>query len=176
MRLPLGRSGDALFSFRCTSRLLTYLHETPVQPASPASTALGHWYGNLLLTKWARLIQFTSEATLLTVIVHARNRVTILPRFHEALEELLLALGQPRPLIQLELAQMSDYIVAKTASRSVLGSMRDLALQVRWRLQTQEHWSPLTIALELSEVPCGPLGMQFPREAASAALAHRHHP
>jgi len=163
-----------LFAFRCTARLLNYLQLKPAEPSSAPTTALGDWYGNLLFTKAARLVQFTSHRTLLTVIMHAKNRDTLFSRFPQALEELLLALGQPRPLIQLELAQMSNPIIAKTASRSVLGSMRDLALQVRWRLETREFSSPIDLALELSEVPCGPLGYMFPREAASTALAQRY--
>jgi len=52
--------------------------------------------------------------------------------------------------------------------------MRDLALNAWWIIESNPQTSMLEIAYQLAEVPCGPLGMAYPREVATALLVERH--
>jgi hypothetical protein len=69
---------------------------------------------------------------------------------------------------------MQQRAVAKTQSKNVLASMRDLALNARWILERSPGISPAEPSLELAQVPCEPLGMRFPARAAMALLAQLH--
>ena len=66
---------------------------------------------------------------------------------------------------------MEQVRFARTASRSVLGSMIDLSYQTRWMLDARPGMTLDDVALELSRVPCGPIAMQYPRDVATAFLA-----
>jgi hypothetical protein len=83
-------------------------------------------------------------------------------------------LGVPPAIIQSELDEMKDRAVAKTHSRSILASMRDLSLNARWILAQAPSASPLEVSSQLAMVPCGPLAMAFPAEEAIALLLKRH--
>lgn len=60
---------------------------------------------------------------------------------------------------------------ARTASRIVLGSMNDLAYQARAALDVQPDITLSTLAVTLSQVPCGPIGMRHPSDVALALLS-----
>jgi hypothetical protein len=63
--------------------------------------------------------------------------------------------------------------MATTPSKSVLASMRDLAINARWILERSPGMSPADLSLELAQVPCGALGTRLPAEAAMALLGER---
>jgi len=99
---------------------------------------------------------------------------TVTERHLVALRDLLEALGLDPSTIDAELNEMHSHRIGKTQSRSALGSMRDLALNAWWIIESNPQASMLEIAYQLAEVPCGPLGMAYPREVAAALLVERH--
>jgi hypothetical protein len=115
-----------------------------------------------------------SDRSLLSVVVPVKTLKTALDRHIGALHDILHDLGVPPAIVQAELEEMRQRAVAKTQSRSVLASMRDLALNVRWILAEAPGATPLEISRELAEVPCGPLALVFPAAAAIALLLERH--
>lgn len=118
---------------RCTRRLLRASGIEPV-PEPPAPTAaLGEWYANpVALPFRARsLVVFVHAGTLLSVVAPGRVLATTVPVFRQRLPLLLRRLELPRPWVELQSAALTSLCFARTASRSVLGSMNDIAEQIR---------------------------------------------
>ena len=163
-----------MYTARCTRKVLQAMHLPAAAQDQPPSTALGDWYVNFINLRNHRLVHFVSDRSLLSVLVPVRTLKTALDRHIPSLHDLLEDLGVPPAIIQAELDQMRERVVAPTQSRSVLASMRDLAQHARWLLGRTPGVSPHQISLELAEVPCGPLAMAFPAEVAIGLLLKRH--
>jgi hypothetical protein len=163
-----------MYTARCTHKVLRAMRLPAAAEDQPPSTALGDWYVNFINTRNVRLVHFVSDRSLLSVVVPVRTLKTVLDRHIPSLHDLLQDLGVHPAIIQAEFDEMRLRAVAKTKSRSVLASMRDLALNARWILARTPGASPLEISLELAQVPCGPLAMAFPAEAAISLLLERH--
>jgi len=163
-----------MYTARCTRKVLQAMHLPAAAQDQPPSTALGDWYLNFINTRNQRLVHFMSDRSLLSVLVPVRTLKTVLDRHIASLHDLLEDLGVPPAIIQAELDEMGQRAVAKTQSRSVLASMRDLALNARWILARTPGATPLEVSHELAEVPRGPLAMAFPAEAAIALLTQHH--
>jgi hypothetical protein len=155
-----------MVTLRCTRRLLKHLGVRPMSELQPPTTTLGDWYANLLFTRRRRLIICVSERTLLSVLVLAKDPTTLPNRFRDAVLALLRQLGVPGAQLEAEAREMKAVAFGTTASQRVLGSMNDLVSQCRWRLKDSPDIDSGTLALELSEIPCGPLSYRYPREVA----------
>ena len=127
------------------------------------TTALGDWYGDSFGVRYRRLAILMSERSLLPVIVEQRDLRNLFSALHNAWTELLRRLEVPAQLIEAELHEMNDVRLGPTRSRSVLASMNDMKRHAHWLLTTQDP-SLLGLELDLSGVPCGPLGYRSPRE------------
>ena len=143
-----GTRGD-MYTARCTLKVLEALHLPVVAQDQPPSTALGDWYVNFINMRTHRLVHFVSDRSLLSVVVPVKTLKTALDRHIVSLHDLLEDLGVPPAIIQAELVEMSERAVAKTNSRSVLASMRDLALNTRWILEKSPHASPVEFPANL---------------------------
>ena len=163
-----------MYTVRCTHKLLRRMGTDITHEELVPSTALGDWYANQLNVGSIRLVHFMSDRSLLSVIVPFKTIKTVTERHLVALRELLEALGLNPSSIDAELNEMHSHRIGKTQSRSALGSMRDLALNAWWIIESNPQTSMLEIAYQLAEVPCGPLGMAYPREVATALLVERH--
>jgi len=159
-----------LFTFRCTRKLIKTLDADLDTSPSPPTTRLGDWYGNVYFRGHSRLLIFISELSLLSVVMHLRERQTLLPSFRSRLSELLQALGVSEDQIVNELEQMETFSIATTVSRSILASMRDLLINADYYLSMNPDASLLDFELMLSQIPCGPLDMAYPREVAVGLL------
>ncbi len=163
-----------MYTARCTRKVLQALHQPAAGQDRPPSTALGDWYVNFIHTRNHRLVHFVSDRSLLSVVVPVKTLKTALDRHIGSLHELLDDLGVNAAVIQAEMAEMGERAVATTRSRSVLASMRDLALNARWILEQTPRIGCLELSRDLSQVPCGPLAMALPAEAAIGLLLKRH--
>ena len=163
-----------MFTLRCTAKLLRRLPSKLANGEPQATTALGDWYANLLNIGRLRLILLTSENSLLSVIVPAKDLPSLVPRFTAALIELLSSGGADQPLIDAEVRQMRQFQIGRTRSRSVLASMNDMTLNARFHLRLHPDSTLLDIEHRLGVMPCGPLGMKSPAEVAARRLLDRH--
>jgi hypothetical protein len=138
---------------RPTKKLRSLL---PVAEVSTRSdTALGDWYVNRLVVQRQPLLLLVSSASLLPLVVPARD-VRSLPSRLESLVALRLGrFGLDRKIVEAELRAMRPVVVAPTEDRSVLGSMVDFAkaasyyseeLRADWGLEWLEDW--------LAQTPC----------------------
>ena len=94
---------------------------------------LGDWYATLVYDGREQLVLCLSERSLLPVMIPAREARTLVPRFRDALAELLVLLGVPTTEIERELAEMVDVRIGRTASRTILGSMSDFRRLLSYR-------------------------------------------
>ena len=142
-----------------------------IDPPQP-TTRLGDWYGNVLFSRYHRLIIFVSERSLLPVIVPLRERKLLLPNFRSRLSELLFHLDVSEKAISFELAEMSQASIARTANPSVLGTMNDFMRSAKAYIQMHDDFDLLDLELWLAETPCGPKVYRYPDKLAPHLLAH----
>ena len=155
-----------MVTLRCTKKLLRQLRTAPAsEPCSP-TTALGDWYANILLTRAHPLVLCVSDQSLLSVILAARELDTLASRFQKADREHLLVLGASPQDVEREAVEMHQIELGPTASRSVLGSMRELTFAVEDELQRGRFPTIKELQLYLSTYIMGPIGMRFPCEVA----------
>jgi len=160
-----------VFTFRPTAKLAKRLGARPVPDHEPPTTRLGDWYGNLLRVGHHQLILCTSEKSLLSVVLPARDaKRTLSQTLPVAVASLLHALGVPQKRIGLEPQAMRMSVLGKPISRSVLGSMNDLAFGLICRLEATPEAPLEELALELAETLCSPLGYDAPRVVARRLL------
>ena len=162
-----------MFSVRCTKKLLDRMRLDPEPDPPVSSTVLGDWYANLLRVGKQQFILCVSEKTLLPVLVPAVDAKLLPRRLPEAVLVVLKRLEILSTAIDREMTEMQDAVVARTASRSVLGMMNDLAFAAPYRLV--EGASLLEVALWLAQTPCSPIAMNSPERETQAAFAESLH-
>jgi hypothetical protein len=113
-------------------------------------------------------VLFVNDDSLLPVVVAAAPANTLMERFRAATGELLGLLGASQNSITLELAEMGDARIERTNSRQVLGSMTDFAFLLEGYLEGGD--ALMSASLRLAEAPCGPIGMERPRDVALELL------
>ena len=129
-----------------------------------SDTRLGDWTANLLFIGRQQIVLGVNNKTLLPVLLPIAPNKTLLPRFTEAVGEMLMAIGvENRKAVLAEMSAMAESIVAPTNDRKVLGTINDFGRMLEVYL---ERRSMPEAALHLAEAPCGPIGMQRPRDAA----------
>jgi hypothetical protein len=132
---------------------------------------LGDWYANAWFWR-PQVAVFVNQASRLPVLLPLAPASSVLARFPPMFAQVAGRLGVPDAAIDGELATMNEQALAKTASRSVLGTMNDfghLADNYRWR---HDEIDLVDLAVWLSEVPCTPLfsGAGTPGDELKARL------
>jgi hypothetical protein len=159
-----------MVTLRCTQKLLKRLKVSPSGELRPSTSQLGDWYAAPFAVGHLRLVMCVSERSLLPVFVRARGLAVMIPDFRGAVITLLAHLGLPKSVLQFEQEQLSEVAVGPTDSRSVLGSMNDFALHGRAYLESTRRADLVAMSLELSEIPCGPLKYNRPKDAVRELL------
>jgi len=160
-------------TLRCTRRLLVHLEIHPVDEPLPATGRLGDWYANLIFTDAGDLIIFVNERSLLTVAVPVWETKNLVEMFRLRVANLLSMIGVPTRAISEEIGHLAPLQFARTASRSLLGSMNDIAWQYQVMAEGGSAEGGLSLSDAengLSEMPCGPLDYRFPRDVARELL------
>lgn len=146
----------------------------PVQP----STRLGNWYVHLARFGHQQMVIATSERSLLTVLLPARQLPqTIEISFQAAVAELLDALQLPTKIVNRELAAVQPISFAAASNRRVIGSMNEFARQIESDLMRIRN--PLHLSLRLAETPMSAVGSKacygLPNEVARDLLMSWEH-
>jgi len=118
---------------RCTAKLLAELKTKPTNGLSQSS-AWCDWHANLLWVDRKKCVLFTNNPTLYSFFLPSIKK-SILENFEEVfrlnLFKSLIAEGFAEPQVEYVLRQHQHIVIAKTNSRSILGSMNDLAFQIK---------------------------------------------
>jgi hypothetical protein len=118
------------------------------------------------------MVLCTSERSLLSVIVPAKDLPGLPLRLAESLAYLLHRIRVPAPAIERELREMAWVRFAPTASRRVLGHMNDFAFQVEH--MAARGTGPLYMsdfAEQLAVTPCGSIDYERPIDMAHRLLS-----
>jgi Domain of unknown function (DUF6933) len=121
---------------RCTKKLLTELKAKPPE-GTMSSNELGSWHANLLRIDRRKCILFTHDATLYSFFVPGLKKPqfeNVREIFGQNLFKNLLWENFPQNQIEIVLDEHREIIIAKPNNRSVLGSMNDLAFQLKYRI------------------------------------------
>lgn len=163
-----------MLALRATQKLLGHLPVQPAEPAGPTTTALGDWYAVPLFVGKQRYVLTASERSLLAVIVPLKEARTLVDRWRARVAERLDALGVEPEHRDRELAAMGDGVVAKTASRRILGAMNDLGRHARWMAQDEGGVYPDEIEFRLDRMPCGLLAYAYSADIARYLLEQQY--
>ena len=156
---------------RCTRKLLTRLREPAAEVAPGLSTTtLGDWYADILFTARQYVVLCVSEHARVPVIIPARELKTLASRLPDALAQVLTDLTIPSASIARELSEMNDVQFAKTASRSLLGTINDYAIAVTWALAEEPGLTLHRLSVQLTNTPVGPMKYDRPADVARRLL------
>ena len=160
-----------MLTLHCTKKLLDRV-QTEVAAPCKATTRLGNWYATALFWK-PQMALFVNERTLLPVLMPMAPAATLAKRFPASLKEVLQGLGLPPEFIQAEVEGMGEVVYAKTANRSVVGTMNEFAFLAEAFRDRGGRVDPLALSLKLAGVPCGLLskGAGFPEDAVRELVA-----
>lgn len=128
----------------------------PVGDTGCPTTALGNWYATAVFWK-AQAALFVNERTLMPIVVPLAPASSVTGRFPDHASAVFAALGLDRSFIESEIAEMSDCRLAKTESRSLLGSMNEFVHLGKAFSDDGHSYDSVDLSLELAKVPCGPL-------------------
>lgn len=164
-----------MITLRCTQKVCKRLKLAATPPdISPPTTALGDWYVNLVRFGRQQVVMATSERSLLTVLLPARDlRQSLVPNLQWAVQQLLTVLGIPPETVSREIAEMQPAAFASAVNRRVLGPMNEFAWQAgAYRGRTDDA---LELARQLSDTPMSAVGstsrLGIPADVARELLA-----
>jgi hypothetical protein len=122
----------------------------------PSDTALGDWYVNRVVVDRQPLLLLVSSASLLPMIVPARDVRRLPAALPSFVEGRLMRLGLDKSIIDCEIGQMGTVVICQTIDRSVLGIMVDFAKGIPYYLEPG-RWDEITLRTveqRLAETPC----------------------
>ena len=123
---------------KCTAKLLKELGANQLTEPGQ-SPGLWDWHANLLRIERKKWVLFTNDRTLYSFFVRFVKR-PLTPDFVEmfrlGLFRSLMGEGFAEPLVEHALRPHRSVVIAKTTSRSVLGSMNDLTFQLKCLIET----------------------------------------
>lgn len=165
-----------MVTLRCTRKLVDFLGQEPINSPPTPTNVLGDWYANLIPTMFGDFILFTRERSLLTVAVLALMVDDLLPHFKLRVANQLAGIGIPPGTIIQELAEMDPIQFAKSASRSILGSMNDLAFHFQYYAEVgaeERDYGLSKVEWNLNHMPHGPIDYAFAADAARQLFTDR---
>jgi hypothetical protein len=162
-----------MVSLRLTHKLHKLLQIDLAEQLQPTTNRLGDWYANFVSTVSGDLIVFVNEKTLLSVAIPMWEADRLLALFRVRVVNLLGMIGiQPRA-IENELSHYDHIQFGKTKSRSVLGSMNDIAFQYQVLAEMAENKADLSLSnaeYRMSQMPCKPIAYRVPSEVVKELL------
>jgi len=162
-----------MVTLRLTHKLQKLLDIDPVEQLKPTTSKLGDWYTNFVPAYSGDLIVLVNEKTLLSVAIPIWESDHLLVLFRLRVGNLLGMLGIPPKAIDQELHHYNDVQFGKTRSRSVLGSMNDIAFQYQVIAEMAENRVDLSLSnaeYQMSQMPCKPIDYRAPIDVAKELL------
>ena len=162
-----------MYTLHCTAKL----RERLKQPLSDAmvlpSTELGDWYATALFWR-PQLALIVNEHTLLPVLLLLLAPASTLPeRVAAAVAQVLQMHGIGQDFIMREVAAMAEVEIAKTANRSVVGTMNEFAFEAEVYRDHRGMTDPVQLAMRLAEMPCGAIKGNSPARLLREVAAGR---
>jgi hypothetical protein len=143
-----------VYTILCTQKLRDRLTDPLSEVADDPPTALGNWYATALFWK-PQLALFVNEKTLLPVLMPLAPAASLARRFPAQLALVLEAHGVAPAFIARETGAMGKAGIAKTASRSIVGTMNDFVHMLECAKEDGDALDPVDLSLWLAETLCG---------------------
>ncbi|MDE3083449.1 MAG: hypothetical protein KGJ39_08560 [Acidobacteriota bacterium] len=141
-----------MYSICATKKLLDRL-ASPIEPVvSRPTTTLGNWYATALFWK-PQVALFLNQRTLISVLMPLAPARSLSERFPAALGELLRFFNVDEAFIASETAAMSEPVVSKTESRSLLGVMNKSTRTLDFMHHLDDERTLLRLSAQLADVP-----------------------
>lgn len=166
-----------MITLRCTRKLLALLDAAPADCVPETTAALGDWYANVVETVAGDLVVFANEKTLLSVAIPVRISSLLAVEFPKRVYNLLRMIGVPIRIASAECAELESVVLARTANRSVLGSLKEIPLHYQMIAERDAGLGTLSLSNEervLSRYMHKPLGYERPAEIALRILRNRY--
>jgi hypothetical protein len=140
---------------RPTQKLRSLLPATGVASLN-SDTALGDWYVNRIVVDHQPLLLLVSSASLLPLVLPARDVRRLPGRLASLVEARLRRCGIDARAVEAEIQAMRPLAICPTADRSVLGIMTDFAKSVSYYLEPGQwgEGSLPRVEERLAETPC----------------------
>ena len=126
-------------TLRCTAKLLNELGtKATIAPTKPPG--LSDWHANLLRIDRKKCVLFTNDQTFYSFLIHLKKKP--LPADLGGLLRLgllksLVSEGLNDPQLWHMLGSQENLMITKTSSRSILGSMNDLAFHIKYMMHVK---------------------------------------
>jgi len=150
------------------------LKKNDVSENEPSESYLGSWHANLIYIDRKKCLLFVNDKTLFNFIVPDISRAQIRALsniFKVTLECVLASEGVPERAKTIIMSEYESIQYANTNSKSVLGSMNDLAFHYKYHIQSEggvHSYAVPSIIKKLNHMPMGALEYMFPIEALKA--------
>jgi hypothetical protein len=174
-----GRNDSTMPLIRCTQKLLKELKVEPCDQETMPSQ-LGDWHANLLRLERRKCVLFTQDQTLYSLFVpnlKQHDFEQLEEVFRQQLFRYLVNEGLEQSQLEQLLTEYQTIKFAKTASRSVLGSMNDIAFRLKYQIGASGGLSHLdldTLTKELNRVPLSAIDYRYGIEALKHQLEQPH--
>ena len=161
---------------RCTGKLQKEmgLKKADLLEAEPHFSYLGSWHANLIHIDRRKCVLFVNDKTLFNFIAPDVSRTEIRnlnALFKSYLECVLADEGIVASAREKILAEYDEVGYPKTNSKSVLGSMNDLAFHYKYHIREEggvHSYAVPGIIRKLNHMPMGALEYTYPIEALRA--------
>jgi len=164
-----------MYALHCTKKLLDRIKVSPDASLSlPPSTTLGNWYATALFWK-PQVALLVNERTLLPVLMPMAPASTLAARFPTELAAILRAHGASQAFVAGEVASMSEVSVAKTANRSVVGTMNEFAFLAEAYREDIGTPDLVALSMRLADTPCGAIKHSSPERLLKEVLGAPAH-
>ena len=154
---------------RCTTKLLKAIGTKPAS-LTDAPPSDQDWYANLLWITGRKCLLLTHAGTLFSIFIPDASVLDLRPFGRIVVPAINAAVhSEGLPVTTFGLLDPEDVAVAKTANRSVLGCMNDLATQCHYSVEDAASLDLLDVEQgnrRLRRTILGPLGSTYPIEAA----------
>jgi len=172
----LGVAGKTMQLIRCTKKLQKEmgLSKASFSESEPAGACLGSWHANLVFIARRKCALFVNDRTLFNFIVPDVSRAQLKALSSLFISWLACVLAEeeiPEYVREKIMAEYSQIEYANTNSRSVLGSMNDLAYHYEYLILSEGGvHSPAVpgIIKRLNHIPMGAIKYTYPIEALTA--------
>jgi hypothetical protein len=161
---------------RCTKKLQKEmgLKKSDFSVDEPQKSYFGSWHANLIYIDGKKCLLFVNDKTLFNFIVPdiLRAQIKELPSiFRTNLACVLATEGVPERAKTKIMSEYESIQYANTNSKSILGSMNDLAFHYKYHIQSEggvHSYAVPSIIKKLNHMPMGALEYMFPIEALKA--------
>ena len=163
---------------KCTTKLLNELGVKPANaPDQPSS--LCDWHANMLWLDRKKYVLFTNDQTLYSLFVpwnKSPRSTDIMERFRFGLLKSLMSEGLAEVQIKYLLSEHAQITITKTNSRSVLGSMNDLTIQIKSMILVSDGLDVnfSEVNRQLNRIPMSAIKYQVSIDELKRRLADTH--